>query len=215
MRDFGTGFLARVLLLVVKTPIEPRKVEPLAHSREMRWRFVVSPSVTSLWKAHGRAGRPSGRASVTLGKSREEWRVNAMQARIILRRASAVVSLVAALSASPLGVNESVAQQESRPAFVIIERTATTGDESIQEEYAKLAREILPKYGARHLARSQRNTLLEGDGPVPCCLAVLQFPNLGAVRRWYDSPENQSAAKVRQSGAKFRIIAIEGLPDQR
>jgi uncharacterized protein (DUF1330 family) len=114
-----------------------------------------------------------------------------------------------------LGVNESVAQQESRPAFVIIERTATTGDESIQEEYAKLAREILPKYGARYLARSQRNTLLEGDGPVPCCLAILQFPNLEAVRRWYDSPENQSAAKVRQSGAKFRIIAIEGLPDQR
>ena len=137
-----------------------------------------------------------------------------MQARMILRRASAVVSLVAALSASPLGVNESVAQQESRPAFVI-ERTATTGDASIQEEYAKLAREILPKYGARYLARSQRNTLLEGDGPVPCCLAILQFPNLEAVRRWYDSPENQSAAKVRQSGAKFRIIAIEGLPDQR
>ena len=141
--------------------------------------------------------------------------MNAMQARIILRRASAVVSLVAAFSASPLGVNESVAQQESRPAFVIVERTATTGDESIQEEYAKLAREILPKYGARYLARSQRNTLLEGDGPVPCCLAILQFPNLEAVRRWYDSPKNQSAAKVRQSGAKFRIIAIEGLPDQR
>jgi uncharacterized protein (DUF1330 family) len=32
-----------------------------------------------------------------------------------------------------------------------------------------------------------------------------------AVRRWYDSPENQAAAKVRQSGAKFRIVAIEGL----
>ena len=141
--------------------------------------------------------------------------MNAIQARIILRRASAVVSLVAALSASPLDVNESVAQQESRPAFVIVERTATTGDESIQEEYAKLAREILPKYGARYLARSQRNTLLEGDGPVPCCLAILQFPNLEAVRHWYDSPENQSAAKIRQSGAKFRIIAIEGLPDQR
>jgi len=60
----------------------------------------------------------------------------------------------------------------------------------------------------------------KATGRVPCCLAIiclaiLQFPNVEAVRRWYDSPENQSAAKVRQRGAKFCIIAIEGLPDQR
>ena len=138
-----------------------------------------------------------------------------MQRPIDLLRATAFVALVATLNASPLGVNEASAQQESRPAFVIVERTATTGDESVQEEYAKLAREILPKYGGRYLARSRRNMLLEGDGPVPCCLAILQFPNMDAVRSWCDSSENQSAAKIRQSGAKFRIIAIEGLPDQK
>jgi uncharacterized protein (DUF1330 family) len=93
-----------------------------------------------------------------------------------------------------------------------VERTATAGPEAIQQEYAKLAREILPKYAARYLARSQENTLLEGDGAVPYCIAILEFPNMGAVRRWYDSPENQEASKVRQSGAKFRIIAIQGLP---
>jgi uncharacterized protein (DUF1330 family) len=107
----------------------------------------------------------------------------------------------------------STAQQPQRPAFVIVERTETTGAESIQNEYAKLAREILPKYGARYLARSQNNVLLEGAGATPCCMAILQFPSLDAVRRWYDSPENQSAAKVRQSGAKFRIVAIEGLAE--
>ena len=106
----------------------------------------------------------------------------------------------------------STVAQEERPALVIVERTATTGPEAIQQEYAKLAREILPKYGARYLARSQENTLLEGDGAVPCCIAILEFPNLGAVRRWYDLPENQEASKVRQSGAKFRIIAIQGFP---
>ena len=138
-----------------------------------------------------------------------------MQRPIDLLRTGAFVALVATLNAPPLGVNETSAQQESRPAFVIVERTATTGDESIQEEYAKLAREILAKYGGRYLTRSRRNMLLEGDGPVPCCLAILQFPNMDAVRSWCDSSENQSAAKIRQSGAKFRIIAIEGLPDQK
>ena len=102
--------------------------------------------------------------------------------------------------------------QEERPAFVIVERTATTGPEAIQQEYAKLAGEILPKYGARYLARSQENTLIEGEGVAPCCMAILQFPNMDAVKRWYDSPENQEASKVRQRGARFRIIAIQGLP---
>ena len=117
--------------------------------------------------------------------------------------------LVAALLAP------SFAEQEERPAFVVVERTATTGPESIQEEYGKLARDILPKYGARYLARSQRNVLFEGGGDVPCCMAILQFPGMEAAQRWFDSPENAEAAKVRQSGAKFRIVAVEGLPAQK
>ena len=122
-------------------------------------------------------------------------------------RAAATLCCV---SLSTMTINSAVAQQ--RPAFVIVERTATTGPESIQEEYAKLAREILPKYGARYLARSQHNMLLEGVGAPPCCMAILEFPSLDEVERWYKSPENQDAVKVRDRGAKFGLIAIEGLP---
>src|SRR5215831_12254238 len=133
--------------------------------------------------------------------------------RVSLLHSSVLFWLAVLTSASPPGVNEAASQQLSRPAFVIVERIARTGDESIQEEYAKLARQILPKFGGRYLARSQRNSLFEGEGLVPCCIAILQFPNIDAARRWYDSPENQSAAKIRQSGAKFRIIAVDGLPN--
>jgi uncharacterized protein (DUF1330 family) len=133
--------------------------------------------------------------------------------RVPLLHSSILFCLAVVTNASPLSVNEATSQQPSRPAFVIVERIATTRDEAIQEEYAKLARQILPKYGGQYLARSQRNTLLEGEEPTPCCIAILQFPNIDALRRWYDSPENQSAAKIRQSGAKFRIIAVEGLPN--
>jgi len=123
---------------------------------------------------------------------------------------STAVSLFTALSIMTCFAEPSAAQQ-GRPAFVIVERTATTGPETVQQEYAKLASEILRKYGARYLARSQENTLLEGDGAAPCCMAILEFPSMDAARRWYDSPENHEAAKVRQSGARFRIIAIQGL----
>ena len=122
---------------------------------------------------------------------------------------------VAAIVTAALVFKSTLAQQEERPAFVIVERIATTGAESIQEEYGKLARDILPKYGARYLARSRNNALLEGEGTAPCCMALLQFPSLEAVTQWYNSPENREASKVRQSGAKFRLIAIQGLPAQK
>src|SRR6516164_3968495 len=86
--------------------------------------------------------------------------------------------------------------RRGRPAFVIVEGTATTGPETIQQEYAKLAREILPKYAARYLARSQENTLLEGDGVAPCCMAILQFPNMDAVKK----PESAQAEMLRRFG---------------
>jgi uncharacterized protein (DUF1330 family) len=139
------------------------------------------------------------------------WR-RANIARLRIPASLAIFMLLIATTGLP---GTARAQEPSRPAFVIVERTETTASESIQSEYAKLAREILPKYGARYLARSQNNALLEGDGPMPCCMAILEFPSLDAVHKWYDSPENKSAAKVRQSGAKFRIIAIEGLPEPK
>ena len=123
--------------------------------------------------------------------------------------------LVAALATASISFQATHAQPQESHAFVIVERTATTGPESIQEEYAKLARDILPKYGARYVARSQSNVLLEGEGTVPCCMAILEFPSMDAVKRWYDSPENRSAAKVRQGGAKFRLVAIQGLPSPK
>jgi len=119
---------------------------------------------------------------------------------------------IAVVAGAVVTVSSLSAQPSERPAFVIVERTATTGPESIQQEYAKLARDILPKYGGRYLARSQSNLLLEGDGSVPCCMAILEFPSVDAAKRWYESPENKEATKVRQSGAKFRLVAIEGLP---
>jgi len=121
-------------------------------------------------------------------------------------------TLAATVAIASILTQAARAQQQESHAFVIVERTATTGPESIQEDYGKLARDILPKYGARYLARSQSNVLLEGEGAVPCCMAILEFPSMDAVKRWYDSPENRSAAKVRQSGAKFRLVAIQGLP---
>ena len=105
-----------------------------------------------------------------------------------------------------------VAQPDAQHAYVIVERLSTTGPEDIQKRYGEMSKPIVAKFGGRYLSRSQDNALLEGPGPLPCCVAVIEFPNLAAAQRWYASPENQEAAKVRQSGATFRIFTIQGLP---
>jgi uncharacterized protein (DUF1330 family) len=106
----------------------------------------------------------------------------------------------------------SFAQSAKGPAFVIVERLTTTGPESIQEQYGKVSRDIVAKFAGRYLARSQQNTLLEGEGNPPCCMAILSFPSTEAAKSWFESPENQDAARIRRSGATFRIVSIQGLP---
>jgi uncharacterized protein (DUF1330 family) len=104
------------------------------------------------------------------------------------------------------------AQPDAQHAYVIVERLSTTGPEDIQKRYGEMSKPIVAKFGGRYLSRSQDNALLEGPGPLPCCVAVIEFPSLAAAQRWYASPENQAAAKVRQSGATFRIFTVQGVP---
>jgi len=62
-------------------------------------------------------------------------------------------------------------------------------DESVQED--KLARDILPRYGARYLARSRR----------ACCLKVTA-----------PSRENQAAAKISPGSGQVPVRGIGGPP---
>ena len=52
--------------------------------------------------------------------------------------------------------------------------------------------------------------MLEGDWE-PTRLVVLEFPNMAALKAWYDSPEYRPLKSVREQTAKSRLIAVEGL----
>jgi uncharacterized protein (DUF1330 family) len=128
------------------------------------------------------------------------------------RRAYWLAAMLAVVGILALGLSaRGLAQRANPPAYVIVERLNTTGPESVQEQYGKVSREIVAKFGGSYLARSQHNVLLEGDAGTPCCIAILSFPSVEAAKSWYDSPENQDAAKIRRSGATFRIISVEAL----
>ena len=52
--------------------------------------------------------------------------------------------------------------------------------------------------------------MLEGDWR-PKRIVVLEFEDLEAVKRWYDSPEYREARRLREGAATLQAVAVEGL----
>jgi uncharacterized protein (DUF1330 family) len=54
--------------------------------------------------------------------------------------------------------------------------------------------------------------VLEGDWH-PSRVVILEFPDLEAARRWYESPEYEEAKRLREGAAKLRMVAVQGLDE--
>jgi uncharacterized protein (DUF1330 family) len=42
-------------------------------------------------------------------------------------------------------------------------------------------------------------------------LVLLEFEDLEAAKRWYDSPEYQEARRLREGAASLHVVAVAGL----
>ena len=68
---------------------------------------------------------------------------------------------------------------------------------------------VIARYGGRFIVRGGAAESLEGEGQ-PARLVVLEFPDLAAARRFYNSPEYQAIIGLRQQAATSRLILVEG-----
>jgi uncharacterized protein (DUF1330 family) len=64
--------------------------------------------------------------------------------------------------------------------------------------------------GGRFVVRGGELAVLEGDWD-PTRLVVLEFPDLQAAKRWYESPEYQDAKRLRDGAARLNMVAVEGV----
>jgi uncharacterized protein (DUF1330 family) len=64
--------------------------------------------------------------------------------------------------------------------------------------------------GGRFIARGGELAILEGDWR-PKRLVLLEFPDLEAAKRFYESPAYQEAKRLREGAAGFNMVAVEGL----
>lgn len=92
------------------------------------------------------------------------------------------------------------------PAFVIVD--ARVFDAEQYAKAAKAAPGVVAESGGRFLGRGEDITTLEGDWE-PQRMMLLEFPDLDAVRSWYDSPSYQAARELRADASKLNIVALE------
>jgi uncharacterized protein (DUF1330 family) len=93
------------------------------------------------------------------------------------------------------------------PAYVIVETDVR--DPERYERYMAAAPATLSAAGGQFLARGGELDVLEGDWH-PSRVVVLEFPDLAAARRWYDSADYQEARRLREGAAELRMVAVQG-----
>ena len=93
------------------------------------------------------------------------------------------------------------------PAYIVIEAKAKNA-----EAYAKYIAEVPPivvQHEGRYLVRSSDVTPGTG-GWAPERIIILEFPSREHIQRCFSSPEYRSIVPLRDAGADYRSVIVEG-----
>ena len=94
------------------------------------------------------------------------------------------------------------------PAYLIVE--TDIHDPEQYERYKEAAPGAVAAGGGRFVVRGGELAVLEGDWQ-PKRLVVLEFEDLDAAKRFYDSPIYQEAKRLRVGAANLNMVAVQGL----
>ena len=98
--------------------------------------------------------------------------------------------------------------QSTPPAFLVGEVQVT--DAEAIKPYGAKAPQIVVEHGGQYLARGGKTESLEGT-EVAGRIAIIRFPSMAALKKFYDSPEYREVAPIRQKATKSRLFAVEGV----
>lgn len=83
-------------------------------------------------------------------------------------------------------------------------------DPALYEQYRAQVPAMIAAHGGRYLVRGGAAVLLEGDADIQRQV-ILEFPDMVALKAFYDSPEYAPLKALRQRAAKGSLVAIEGV----
>jgi uncharacterized protein (DUF1330 family) len=94
------------------------------------------------------------------------------------------------------------------PAYIVVE--TDVHDAEKYERYKQASPSAVAAGEGRFIVRGGEIAVLEGDWQ-PKRLVLLEFPDLEAAKRFYESPEYQAAKRLREGAADFNMVAVEGV----
>jgi uncharacterized protein (DUF1330 family) len=84
-------------------------------------------------------------------------------------------------------------------------------DPSWVKAYGPATERLVHKHGGRYLVRGTAMERLEGSGPLPSVMVVIEFPSAAHARAWYGDPEYLPLIRLRQGGSDLDFVLVEGL----
>ena len=92
-------------------------------------------------------------------------------------------------------------------AYIIVD--VVMRDAARFEAYKQAVPATIAQYGGRYLVRGGQHETLEGAWH-PTRLVVLEFPSVGAAKRWYESAEYQKIKPLRRQHARGDMVLVQG-----
>jgi uncharacterized protein (DUF1330 family) len=83
-------------------------------------------------------------------------------------------------------------------------------DSASYDEYRQRVPAVIAAYGGRYLIRGGASEVLEGDWQ-PRRSVILEFPDMAALKAFYQSPEYRPLRDIRQRASRSNLVAIAGV----
>ena len=93
-------------------------------------------------------------------------------------------------------------------AFIIVDTKIANDLE--YEEYKKLAKPIVEKFGGIYRVRGGKMEIRESDLWTPTRMVVIEFPDLARARAFLDSDEYAPVRQLRHKHAECTLFIVDG-----
>jgi uncharacterized protein (DUF1330 family) len=121
-----------------------------------------------------------------------------------------LLALIIGVGIGVTGVPAIYAQTKAPSHAYVIAEIDVLNQEGYAKEYLPPSSRALLDNGARYLARGSKTVSIKGEPPKR--IVVLTFESLEKAQTTFASAAFVDAAKVGEQYAKFRIYAVEGIP---
>ncbi len=95
------------------------------------------------------------------------------------------------------------------PAYIIAQ--LTVHDPAIYDRYRAETPALVERFGGRFVVRGGEPLVLDGGGPAPQRVVVIEFESRERARSFYDSPEYRAILPLRLAAAEGTLLLVDGV----